>query len=96
MIINHLYTVTYLSQNHAKAILLSQGEILIPHCQTVESPFWMAAGHCIESEWFYLKACIPVEWPLSLTGRVSCIFADHKNPPALYGAERPLFYGIKK
>jgi len=48
MIINHLYTVTYLSQNHAKAILLSQGEVLIPHCQTAESPLWMAAGHCIE------------------------------------------------
>ena len=48
----------------------------------------------LKSEWFYLKACIPVEWPLLLTGRVSCIFADHKNPPALYGAERPLFYGM--
>ena len=47
MIKNHLQTVAYLSQNHAKAILLSQGEILIPHCQTDESPSWMAISHCL-------------------------------------------------
>ena len=55
----------------------------------------VASGHCFNQRVLVLLGHVNVSKTESVK-RVSCIFADHKNPPALYGAERPLFYGVKK
>ena len=53
----------------------------------------VASGHCFNQRVLVLLGHVNVSKTESVK-RVSCIFADHKNPPALYGAERPLFYGM--
>ena len=50
----------------------------------------VASGHCFNQRVLVRLGRVNVSKTESVK-RVSCIFADHKNPPALYGAERPLF-----
>ena len=53
----------------------------------------VASGHCFNQRVSVPLRRVNVSKTESVK-RVSCIFADYKNPPALYGAERPLFYGM--
>ena len=50
----------------------------------------VASGHCFNQRVLVPLGHVNVSKTESVK-RVSCIFAEYKNPPALYGAERPLF-----